>query len=342
NGKENDEDLEGQDYGFRIYKENLCKFLSVDPLSPKYPWYTPYQFAGNTPIIAIDLDGLEDFWVHTTIDKDGVQTVTTMKDLTDADKTKLEGLFGRLTAFKGGTAYTTETAKEPGKIQADKYEYGAEATVMDIASDKATEMNAKFVRGVSTVTVTGMGLSGKAELLGQGIGGKIETYSTTENNIGIIIEVEVSLVPFSVKLQDFAQTVTSKETGKNSTKFGTPILQKLSETMATLETSFEAAVYVYGKTGEIPTKSKATSKSTVEASATIPIGASRSLKGDVSVDDKGNKTAKVGVSVGLATPAGSSVRKPQEKNSRYAGKVSGGQKYGGRYVSGTVSIPTGG
>jgi hypothetical protein len=31
----------------------------VDPLSPDYPWYTPYQFAGNMPIWAIDLDGLE-------------------------------------------------------------------------------------------------------------------------------------------------------------------------------------------------------------------------------------------------------------------------------------------
>jgi len=31
----------------------------VDPLSASYPWYTPYQFAGNAPIWAIDLDGLE-------------------------------------------------------------------------------------------------------------------------------------------------------------------------------------------------------------------------------------------------------------------------------------------
>jgi hypothetical protein len=37
----------------------IARFLSVDPLAPEYPWYTPYQFAGNTPIQAIDLDGLE-------------------------------------------------------------------------------------------------------------------------------------------------------------------------------------------------------------------------------------------------------------------------------------------
>jgi hypothetical protein len=33
--------------------------LSVDPLTQSYPWYTPYQFAGNMPIRFIDLDGLE-------------------------------------------------------------------------------------------------------------------------------------------------------------------------------------------------------------------------------------------------------------------------------------------
>jgi hypothetical protein len=29
-------------------------------LAPSYPWYTPYQFAGNKPIWAVDLDGLEE------------------------------------------------------------------------------------------------------------------------------------------------------------------------------------------------------------------------------------------------------------------------------------------
>ncbi len=60
NGKENDEETGTQDYGFRIYNPALGKFLSVDPLTSKYPWYTPYQFAGNKVIEAIDLDGLEE------------------------------------------------------------------------------------------------------------------------------------------------------------------------------------------------------------------------------------------------------------------------------------------
>jgi len=59
NGKETDSETGLQDYGFRIYNPSLGKFLSVDPLVDEYPYYTPYQFAGDMPIWAIDLDGLE-------------------------------------------------------------------------------------------------------------------------------------------------------------------------------------------------------------------------------------------------------------------------------------------
>jgi len=62
NGKEEDSEWGSQmiqDYGFRIYNPTIGKFLSVDPLTQSYPMLTPYQFASNTPIQAIDLDGLE-------------------------------------------------------------------------------------------------------------------------------------------------------------------------------------------------------------------------------------------------------------------------------------------
>jgi RHS repeat-associated protein len=62
NGKESDavEEPGLQDYGMREYDEKTCTFLSVDPLTASYPWYTPYQFAGNKPIWATDLDGAEE------------------------------------------------------------------------------------------------------------------------------------------------------------------------------------------------------------------------------------------------------------------------------------------
>jgi len=63
NGKENDNDVKGegnqQDYGMRIYDSRLGKFLSVDPLMGKFPFYSPYHYAGNSPIKFIDLDGGE-------------------------------------------------------------------------------------------------------------------------------------------------------------------------------------------------------------------------------------------------------------------------------------------
>ena len=66
NGKEKDDDGEfgsitNYDYGFRIYNPAVGRFLSVDPLTANYSMLTPYQYASNTPIQAIDVDGLESF-----------------------------------------------------------------------------------------------------------------------------------------------------------------------------------------------------------------------------------------------------------------------------------------
>lgn len=63
NGKENDNEVKGegnqQDYGMRIYDPRLGRFLSEDPIAKQYPELTPYQFASNSPVASIDLDGLE-------------------------------------------------------------------------------------------------------------------------------------------------------------------------------------------------------------------------------------------------------------------------------------------
>ena len=59
NGKETDDESGTQDYGMRIYNPSIARFLSVDPLTGKYPELTPFQFASNSPIVGFDLDGLE-------------------------------------------------------------------------------------------------------------------------------------------------------------------------------------------------------------------------------------------------------------------------------------------
>ena len=63
NGMEKDQNGEwgsnNYNYGFRIFNPGIGRFLSVDPLKSKFRMLTPYHFASNTPIWAIDLDGLE-------------------------------------------------------------------------------------------------------------------------------------------------------------------------------------------------------------------------------------------------------------------------------------------
>lgn len=73
NGKEHDPELKGkhnvQDYGFRMNDTRYGRFFTVDPLSAKFPHYSPYHFAGNTPIQAIDIEGLEESHYTMYLDK---------------------------------------------------------------------------------------------------------------------------------------------------------------------------------------------------------------------------------------------------------------------------------
>lgn len=48
-----------QDYGFRLYSPAMGRFLSVDPLTARYPMLKPDQFASNRPIDGTDIDGAE-------------------------------------------------------------------------------------------------------------------------------------------------------------------------------------------------------------------------------------------------------------------------------------------
>ena len=81
NGKENDNEVKGDgnqiDYGWRVYDPRIGKFLSVDPLQSTYPELTPYQFAGNTPIQAVDLDGREIYHYTLFFQTDGKAPILT-------------------------------------------------------------------------------------------------------------------------------------------------------------------------------------------------------------------------------------------------------------------------
>jgi len=43
----------------RYYAPWMCRFVSVDPLADKYPMLTPYNYASNSPVGELDVDGMQ-------------------------------------------------------------------------------------------------------------------------------------------------------------------------------------------------------------------------------------------------------------------------------------------
>ena len=62
-GQEKDNEIKGDgdiiDFTYRVYDPRIGRFLSIDPLVKKYPFYSPYHFSSNQPIHAPELEGLE-------------------------------------------------------------------------------------------------------------------------------------------------------------------------------------------------------------------------------------------------------------------------------------------
>jgi len=63
-GQELDNEIKGEgnslNYKFRMHDPRVGRFFAVDPLTAKYPWYTPYQFSGNKVINSVELEGKEE------------------------------------------------------------------------------------------------------------------------------------------------------------------------------------------------------------------------------------------------------------------------------------------
>lgn len=100
NGKENDNEVMGngnfQDYGARMYDTRLGRFISADPIiinEHKYTFYSPYQFASNTPIQAKDLDGLEAFFIHGTWSDPSTWKKESITQIKTATENKTDVLF---------------------------------------------------------------------------------------------------------------------------------------------------------------------------------------------------------------------------------------------------------
>ncbi len=50
-------------YTFRMHDPRVGRFFAVDPLTKEYPELTPYQFASNSVIDMVEIEGLEGGWI---------------------------------------------------------------------------------------------------------------------------------------------------------------------------------------------------------------------------------------------------------------------------------------
>ena len=63
-GQEHDDEWTGQSgshlaFKYRILDARIGRFLSIDPLTAKYPFYSPYVFSGNRVVDAVEIEGAE-------------------------------------------------------------------------------------------------------------------------------------------------------------------------------------------------------------------------------------------------------------------------------------------
>ena len=73
-------------FGSRYYSSDLSIWLSVDPMSDKYPSLSPYTYCANNPIKLVDPDGEEVDWVERTVNgKKEVYYDRSVKSQADVD-----------------------------------------------------------------------------------------------------------------------------------------------------------------------------------------------------------------------------------------------------------------
>jgi RHS repeat-associated protein len=203
NGKENDSEVKGegnqQDYGMRIYDSRLGKFLSVDPLTPKYPELTPYQFASNTPIQAIDLDGLESNNVNngpaSHHNKPPVLSIPVSKNILRAVSTNhIEVNTALNTTMEKILPFTTDY-----KYSSPNFVTSVVETKQNINSSIITKGGQKYIRSTTTTTV------------------KTVTFNFDVNSKGCTLEKLVTKHTMGLRLDQKIDKIVMTQTQQTST-----------------------------------------------------------------------------------------------------------------------------
>ena len=186
--KEKDSETGLSYFGSRYYSSDLSIWLSVDPMSDKYPSTSPYAYCRNNPIVLYDPNGMFDDWV---MDKYGV--IYWDENAKDQSTTKFgEQYLGRAGQRSYGTAVVNYKSNGTWSFM-NPVEISSNSSV---GSDMATSVSNSTVSGVMkkvTGWVCGNGewLNGASfcTTVGGGLVGEgaksSERISKTANEVGI-------------------------------------------------------------------------------------------------------------------------------------------------------------
>ena len=110
--KEKDTETGYSYFGSRYYSSDLSIWLSVDPMSDKYPSLSPYTYCANNPIKLVDPNG-EDY--ETIINKDNKTiTIKAIYYAKDSDKKNLQKGLDAWNSQSGKYTFTIENGENAG------------------------------------------------------------------------------------------------------------------------------------------------------------------------------------------------------------------------------------
>jgi len=89
-GQEKDDEVKGEgnsyNYKYRMHDPRIGRFFATDPMEAIYNWYSPYAFSGNKVIDAIEMEGLQPFYITKPKEK----TITAGVKFKVINKTKIK------------------------------------------------------------------------------------------------------------------------------------------------------------------------------------------------------------------------------------------------------------
>jgi RHS repeat-associated protein len=126
--KELDNETSYTYFGARYYDSELSGWLSVDPMSDKYPMLSPYAYCANNPIILIDPDGRA--WKPTTSDDNPNGYIWVPEEQSyDDNGNLLEGLYHQAIFFTEN--YTFDENSDYNMGSATAVVYLADGTIVE-------------------------------------------------------------------------------------------------------------------------------------------------------------------------------------------------------------------